>query len=265
MVVTGSGPRASAGATPWSSPARAPRSWSTTSAPSSTARGGSDGPAGEVVDEIRGRGRRGRRQRRRRRRLGGRRAPGRSRRRGVRRPRRGGQQRRRRARPHVRQRRRGRVGRRHAGPPQGPLRHRPPRRRLLAGPGEGRRRRRRPHHQHHLRRRAAWARVGQAAYSAAKGGIASLTLVQAAELGRYGVTANAIAPVGPHPHDRGRLRRRRWPTPDDPTRSTPWPRRTCRRSWSGWARRSRPASPAGCSRSRAARSSVADGWQPRHR
>ena len=36
--------------------------------------------------------------------------------------------------------------------------------------------------------------VGQAAYSAAKGGIAALTLVQAAELGRYGVTVNAIAP-----------------------------------------------------------------------
>lgn len=36
--------------------------------------------------------------------------------------------------------------------------------------------------------------VGQSAYSAAKGGILSLTLVQAAELGRYGVTANAIAP-----------------------------------------------------------------------
>ena len=36
--------------------------------------------------------------------------------------------------------------------------------------------------------------VGQSAYSAAKGGIASLTLVQAAELGRYGITANAIAP-----------------------------------------------------------------------
>jgi NAD(P)-dependent dehydrogenase (short-subunit alcohol dehydrogenase family) len=36
--------------------------------------------------------------------------------------------------------------------------------------------------------------VGQAAYSAAKAGIAGLTLVQAAELGRYGVTANAIAP-----------------------------------------------------------------------
>ena len=36
--------------------------------------------------------------------------------------------------------------------------------------------------------------VGQAAYSAAKGGIASLTLVAAAELGRYGVTVNALAP-----------------------------------------------------------------------
>lgn len=37
--------------------------------------------------------------------------------------------------------------------------------------------------------------VGQASYSAAKGGIATLTLVQAAELGRYGVTANAICPI----------------------------------------------------------------------
>lgn len=37
--------------------------------------------------------------------------------------------------------------------------------------------------------------VGQSAYAAAKGGIAALTLVQAAELGRYGVTANAIAPA----------------------------------------------------------------------
>lgn len=36
--------------------------------------------------------------------------------------------------------------------------------------------------------------VGQSAYSAAKGGIASLTLVQAAELARYGVTVNALAP-----------------------------------------------------------------------
>lgn len=37
--------------------------------------------------------------------------------------------------------------------------------------------------------------VGQAAYSAAKAGIATLTLVQAAELARYGVTANAICPI----------------------------------------------------------------------
>jgi NAD(P)-dependent dehydrogenase (short-subunit alcohol dehydrogenase family) len=36
--------------------------------------------------------------------------------------------------------------------------------------------------------------VGQAAYSAAKAGITGLTMVQSAELGRYGVTANAIAP-----------------------------------------------------------------------
>lgn len=37
--------------------------------------------------------------------------------------------------------------------------------------------------------------VGQSNYAAAKGGIASLTLVQAAELARYGITANALAPA----------------------------------------------------------------------
>ncbi len=36
--------------------------------------------------------------------------------------------------------------------------------------------------------------VGQSNYAAAKGGIAALTLVQAVELKRYGITANAIAP-----------------------------------------------------------------------
>jgi NAD(P)-dependent dehydrogenase (short-subunit alcohol dehydrogenase family) len=36
--------------------------------------------------------------------------------------------------------------------------------------------------------------IGQSSYSAAKAGIATLTLNQAAELGRYGITANAIAP-----------------------------------------------------------------------
>ncbi|MDT5136282.1 MAG: hypothetical protein QOD58_544 [Mycobacterium sp.] len=37
--------------------------------------------------------------------------------------------------------------------------------------------------------------VGQGNYSAAKAGIAALTLVGAAELGRYGITVNAIAPA----------------------------------------------------------------------
>jgi NAD(P)-dependent dehydrogenase (short-subunit alcohol dehydrogenase family) len=36
--------------------------------------------------------------------------------------------------------------------------------------------------------------IGQSSYSAAKAGIATLTLIQAAELGRYGITSNAIAP-----------------------------------------------------------------------
>jgi NAD(P)-dependent dehydrogenase (short-subunit alcohol dehydrogenase family) len=36
--------------------------------------------------------------------------------------------------------------------------------------------------------------IGQSAYASAKAGIAALTLVQAAELGRYGVTSNALAP-----------------------------------------------------------------------
>ena len=37
--------------------------------------------------------------------------------------------------------------------------------------------------------------IGQSNYSAAKAGVATLTLVQAAELGRYGITSNAIAPA----------------------------------------------------------------------
>jgi NAD(P)-dependent dehydrogenase (short-subunit alcohol dehydrogenase family) len=37
--------------------------------------------------------------------------------------------------------------------------------------------------------------IAQSAYAAAKGGIATLTLVQAAELQRYGITANALAPA----------------------------------------------------------------------
>ncbi|TIC86849.1 SDR family oxidoreductase [Crenobacter intestini] len=37
--------------------------------------------------------------------------------------------------------------------------------------------------------------IGQSNYASAKGGVAALTLVQAAELARYGVTANALAPA----------------------------------------------------------------------
>jgi NAD(P)-dependent dehydrogenase (short-subunit alcohol dehydrogenase family) len=37
--------------------------------------------------------------------------------------------------------------------------------------------------------------VGQASYSAAKAAITAMTLVQAVELGRYGITANALAPA----------------------------------------------------------------------
>lgn len=37
--------------------------------------------------------------------------------------------------------------------------------------------------------------IGQSNYSAAKGGIAALTLVQAAELARYGITVNCLAPA----------------------------------------------------------------------
>jgi NAD(P)-dependent dehydrogenase (short-subunit alcohol dehydrogenase family) len=37
--------------------------------------------------------------------------------------------------------------------------------------------------------------VGEAAYSAAKAAVAAMTIVAAEELGRYGVTVNAVAPV----------------------------------------------------------------------
>ena len=39
--------------------------------------------------------------------------------------------------------------------------------------------------------------VGQANYGAAKAGIAALTIIAAGELGRYGVTVNAINPGAP--------------------------------------------------------------------
>ncbi len=59
--------------------------------------------------------------------------------------------------------------------------------------------------------------VGQSAYSAAKAGIAALTLVQAAELGRYGVTANALAPAARTRMTEG-VFTEMMATPDDPER-----------------------------------------------
>src|SRR3546814_11204412 len=41
-----------------------------------------------------------------------------------------------------------------------------------------------------------YGNVGQTNYGAAKAGIASFTIIAAKELGRYGVTVNAIAPAG---------------------------------------------------------------------
>ncbi len=43
---------------------------------------------------------------------------------------------------------------------------------------------------------------GQTNYGAAKAGIAAFTIIAAMELDRYGVTVNAIAPGRPDPHDR---------------------------------------------------------------
>ena len=48
--------------------------------------------------------------------------------------------------------------------------------------------------------------AGQAPYAAAKAGIAALTITQAAELGQYGITANAIAPTA-----RTRMTTEFWP------------------------------------------------------
>jgi NAD(P)-dependent dehydrogenase (short-subunit alcohol dehydrogenase family) len=45
--------------------------------------------------------------------------------------------------------------------------------------------------------------VGQGNYAAAKGAIAALTLVAAAEMGRYGVTVNALAPAARTPMTEG--------------------------------------------------------------
>ena len=79
--------------------------------------------------------------------------------------------------------------------------------------------------------------AGQINYATAKAGIASMTIVLARELKKYGVTVNAIAPTGPHPDDRDGAHRA-WSR--SPASSTSGTRPTSRRSWRGSCRRARP-------------------------
>ena len=146
---------------------------------------------------------------------------------------------------------------------EGPLLRHAPRLRVLARPVEGGHGRRRAHHQHELRRRPPGQHRTERPTPPPRAAIASLTLVQAAELGRYGVTSNAIAPVGAHAHDRGGLRRHE-AKPEDGT-STMASRRTSRRWSSGSAARSRASVTGRVFEVQGGKISVADGWRDRTR
>ena len=254
--------RGSAGATPWSSPARAPRSWSTTSARELDGTPSADNPAARGRRRDPARRRRGRGQRRRRRRLGRRRRHGPAPRvDDLRPPRRGGQQRRLRPRPHVRQRHRGRVGRASCGSTcKG---HFAPSRHAAAywrDRGEGGRGGRRPHHQHDVGRRAHGQRRPGRLLARPRPASPALTLVQAAELGRYGVTANAIAPSA-----RTRMTEDVFADmmarPDDRRLRRHGPRERRRRSWSGWARPTAAGVTGRVFEVEGGQGRVADGWQ----
>ncbi len=156
--------------------------------------GSSAGPAGEVVDEIRGMGGEAVANGDDVVRLRGRRPAHPDRHRHLRRPRRPRQQRRDPARPHAGQHDHRRVGRRHPRPPAGHLR---PDRHAV----EYWRNRSKAGETNDARiinttsPSGIYGNVGQTNYGAAKAGIASFTVIAAMELGRYGVTVNAIAPA----------------------------------------------------------------------
>ena len=152
------GPAAASGAsTPCSSPPKGPRWWSTTWVARSTGPATTGPPAQQVVDEITAAGGQAVANADDVCRLGGRQAADRHGHRGLRRPARPGQQRRHPARPGAGQHVRGRLGLGHPGPSEGPLRPHPPRRRLLAGPDQGRDRRSRRRWSTPPRPRACWA------------------------------------------------------------------------------------------------------------
>ena len=88
---------------------------------------------------------------------------------------------------------------------------------------------------------------GQVNYGAAKAGIAAFALIAATELGRYGVTVNAIAPGARTRMTEG-LAVLDGAVPDGAAGSpTTWPRSASRHWWCGWAASSPGRSPAGCS------------------
>ena len=235
------------------SPARAPGSSSTTSAPGCTARASQDAhPAEEVVGAHQGERRRRRGQRRRHQHVGRRQERRRPGDRHLRLARHPGQQRRDPARQDVLQHGRVGLGRRDPGPPQGPLRRHPPRRRVLAQPGQVGRGRHRPHHQHVLggrplrQRRPGQLRRGQGGHRRAHLGRGP----RARPLRRH--VQRHRAP-GPHPHDRDHLRRRRHERRRGRLRRL-GPQEHRQRGGASWPRPPRPTSPGRSSSSSAATS-----------
>ena len=144
-----------------------------------------------------------------------------------------------------------RLGRRHPGPPEGPLRHRPLRRRLLAEPGQGRRGRSAVASSTPRRSPGSSGTPARPTTGRPRPASPRMTIVLARELERYGVTVNAISP-------RARTRM----TEDlfgemakaGRASSTPSGPRTSLRSWPSWPPTKPPTSPARTSSSSAATS-----------